>query len=289
MRTDGTDVRKLTPGRVPLYSPDGTKISFARQASSGYWWVYYVPVVGGQAVQITPSSHSSSAGSFTYFGTGQGSHSWAPDSSNIVYKTNESRNDFYTPDTGYEIFRISLSGGKPVRVTNHDSVDYTVGSPVYSPDGTKIALQRGYSSFSAIYIYAMDGSTSREVSNARAGGSNGFDWQPTGVPALDIKLPPPPDTIRPTVSGMSPKHRSITRDTTPTIAATVKDSATNLRKSNIELYVAGKRITTFNYSAATDRLTYTSPRLTKGKKVMKIVATDAAGNVGAKSWYFTIQ
>ena len=99
------------------------------------------------------------------------------------------------------------------------------------------------------------------------------------------------DTIKPTVSGMSPKPKSITRDTTPTITATVKDRLTNLQKRNIKLFVAGKAIpvSKFRYSAATDKLTYNSPNLGKGKKTVKIVATDAAKNVGTKSWYFTIR
>ena len=93
------------------------------------------------------------------------------------------------------------------------------------------------------------------------------------------------DTIRPTIKGMVPKHRSTTRDTTPTIKATVKDNLTNLKKSNIKLYVSGKRIASskFKYSASTDKLTYNSPKLSKGKKTVKVVARDAAGNVGARS------
>lgn len=99
------------------------------------------------------------------------------------------------------------------------------------------------------------------------------------------------DTVKPTVTGMSPRHKSIIRDTTPTIKATVKDNMTNLRKGNVKLYVAGKLISArkYSYSAATDRLTYNSPRLAKGKKTVKIVARDAAGNVGARSWYFRIK
>lgn len=99
------------------------------------------------------------------------------------------------------------------------------------------------------------------------------------------------DTTRPTVSGMSPRHKSVITDTTPTIKATVKDKMTNLQKGNIKLYVAGKRIANskFKYSASTDVLTYNSPNLSKGKKTVRIVATDAAGNVGARSWYFTIK
>ncbi len=47
--------------------------------------------------------------------------------------------------------------------------------------------------------------------------------------------------------------------------------------------------TKYSYSAATDKLLYNSPKLPKGKKMVKIVATDAAKNVGTKSWYFTIK
>lgn len=99
------------------------------------------------------------------------------------------------------------------------------------------------------------------------------------------------DKIKPTVSAMSPKPTSIIRDTTPTMKATIKDNHTNLRKGNIKLYVSGKAIspTKFTYSASTDRLNYNSPKLAKGKKTVKIVATDKASNLSAKGWYFTIR
>lgn len=110
------------------------------------------------------------------------------------------------------------------------------------------------------------------------------------------------DTTKPTISGMASKPGSTTRDTTPLIKATVKDN-NPLRKSpitvisnrqrttvtNVTLYVAGKRITTLNYNAANGLLTYTSPKLSKGKKTAKIVARDDAGNVSTKSWSFTIK
>jgi hypothetical protein len=67
---------------------------------------------------------------------------------------------------------------------------------------------------------------------------------------------------------------------------------TNLRKAKIKLYVNNVLIspTKYSYSAAADVLTYNSPKLTLGKKTtVKVVATDAAGNVGIKSWYFTIR
>ncbi len=98
------------------------------------------------------------------------------------------------------------------------------------------------------------------------------------------------DTIKPTVSAVSPRHTSITRDTAPTIRATVKDN-TRLAKANIKLYVAGRLIsaTKYTYAPGTGALVHNSPKLSSGKKTVKIVVTDAARNVGTKSWYFTIR
>lgn len=97
------------------------------------------------------------------------------------------------------------------------------------------------------------------------------------------------DTVKPTISGMSPRHGSVIRDTTPTIKAIVKDNRP-LGKASIKLYVAGKRIPAakLKYSAS-GLLVYNSPKLAKGKKTVRVVATDSVGNVGAKSWYFTIK
>ncbi|MCA3748338.1 MAG: CSLREA domain-containing protein [Rubrobacter sp.] len=99
------------------------------------------------------------------------------------------------------------------------------------------------------------------------------------------------DTVKPTISGMLPKPGTAITDTTPTIRATVRDNLTNLQKGNIKLYVNGVLIspTKWSYNASTDKLTYNSPKLSKGKKTVKIVATDRAGNVGARSWSFTIR
>ncbi|MGB3681952.1 MAG: malectin domain-containing carbohydrate-binding protein [Rubrobacteraceae bacterium] len=99
------------------------------------------------------------------------------------------------------------------------------------------------------------------------------------------------DMKRPYIRDISPRHRSTTRDRTPTIRATVRDDMTNLSKNNIKLYVAGSRIssTKYTYRRNTDRLIYRSARLSKGRKNVKIVATDAAGNVERKAWYFKIR
>ncbi len=98
------------------------------------------------------------------------------------------------------------------------------------------------------------------------------------------------DTTKPIISPISPKPGSTITSTRPTIKATVMDNTT-LSKANIDLYVNGEVIaaSTYTYDPSTGALTYNSPRLSLGKKTVKIVATDAAKNVGTKSWYFTIQ
>lgn len=99
------------------------------------------------------------------------------------------------------------------------------------------------------------------------------------------------DATGPTIGGVSPKHRSTIRDTTPTIRAVVTDDVTDLQKADIRLYVNGAPIPPkgWSYGASTDALVYNSPKVVRGKKTVRIVATDAAKNVRAKSWYFVIR
>jgi hypothetical protein len=99
------------------------------------------------------------------------------------------------------------------------------------------------------------------------------------------------DAVKPTITAVSPANGATIRDLTPTIKATVRDNRTNLSKGSIKLYVNGKLIsaTRYSYNRSTDRLVYNSPKLPKGKKTVRVVAKDAAGNVGARSWSFTIK
>ena len=97
-----------------------------------------------------------------------------------------------------------------------------------------------------------------------------------------------PDTRRPAINTLYPRPASRVRDRTPTVRATVRDDRTNLIKRQIRLYVDGRRRGRFAYSRARDRLRYTTPRLSLGRHVVKIVAHDAAGNVARRSWAFRV-
>ncbi len=97
------------------------------------------------------------------------------------------------------------------------------------------------------------------------------------------------DSRGPTVSQVRPVPGSTISDKTPVMAATVRDDRTNLLKDNIRLYVDGRQKGTFSYSAATDRLSYRSDRLSSGRHTVRIVATDASRNQGDESWSFVIR
>ena len=94
------------------------------------------------------------------------------------------------------------------------------------------------------------------------------------------------DTKGPAIYKISPRNQ--TRDRTPTVRATIKDSQTNLAKSNIKLYFDGKRKNNFSYSQRTDRLSYTTGKLAKQRHTVKIVAVDEAGNRTVKVWRFRV-
>jgi hypothetical protein len=91
----------------------------------------------------------------------------------------------------------------------------------------------------------------------------------------------------PTITNLRPSPGSNTRDRTPSIAATVRDAQTNLAKTNVKLFVDGNRKTTFSYERSTDRLSYTSGRLSFGGHTVKIVATDLV-HTTTRSWSFKV-
>jgi CSLREA domain-containing protein len=91
----------------------------------------------------------------------------------------------------------------------------------------------------------------------------------------------------PTITNVRPAPGSRTRDRTPLIAATVRDAQTDLAKTNIRLFVDGKKKSTFSYNRSTDRLTYTSGRLSFGRHTVRIVATDGVLST-TRIWRFQV-
>jgi len=128
-----------------------------------------------------------------------------------------------------------------------------------------------------------------EFYGARIAQGPAYDVGANEIAVSPAPLPPsqPPDAA-PTISALRPAPGSSTRDRTPTVGAAVRDDRSNLARRNLRLYVDGRRVTTFAYDRATDRLRYTSDRLSLGRHTAKVVAVDPAGLREARSWRFRV-
>lgn len=97
---------------------------------------------------------------------------------------------------------------------------------------------------------------------------------------------PPPRNTAPTVSAPNPRPGVTTGNRAVTIAATVRDRETDLAKSNITLFVDGRK-TGFGYSRATDRLTKKTT-LAPGRHTVRVVARDGQGMSKTATWSFRV-
>jgi Tol biopolymer transport system component len=92
--------------------------------------------------------------------------SWSPDGKTIVYSHNDDGEDNH-------IYAVRSGGGAPRRLTVHAD-DF---SPVWAPDGSKIAFTR--SSPSSLMVIDPDGSNERRV--ATNPGDGAPRWSPDGI------------------------------------------------------------------------------------------------------------
>ena len=141
--------RDLVPARPrvrnPQWSPSGDRLAFLDSAENGPGHLYVLPMVGGEARQITSG------------GQGVQFYKWSPDGRSIVYgrteeaeeKKGEERHNrsFEVGDNSYltrseplstHLWRVPTDGGEPERLTQGpDSVDEFA----WAPDGEMLALR----------------------------------------------------------------------------------------------------------------------------------------------------
>src|SRR5437879_9571458 len=149
--TDGSGLVRLTSGRSPAWSPDGSKIAFTRSDD-----VYVMNADGRGIVQLTntPGSDNQPA--------------WSPDGSKIAFTS--------VRDGNHEIYVMNaVDGSGVVRLTTDPSYD---DHPAWSPDGSKIAFASNRTWKSQIYVMnATDGSAVVRVA------TNAFwEYDPTWSP-----------------------------------------------------------------------------------------------------------
>jgi Tol biopolymer transport system component len=135
--------RVITTGTAsdvdPSWSPDGTKIAFARKPPGGVYSIWVMKADGSDQQQLTFASRN------------QRYPSWSPDGTEIAYR------DYAASTGGSQIFVMSASGAGQRAIPETGGGD----QPVWSPDGQRIAYTDTGSSGDPgdTDIYAIDVNT----------------------------------------------------------------------------------------------------------------------------------
>ncbi len=161
MNADGSNQTQLTnlgSALSPRWSPDSSRIAFYSDRD-GKAQIYVMNADGSNQTRLTNNPNFDQV------------PEWSPDGTRIVFQSirGGDANDIYV---------MNADGNNQTRLTNNTVYDNL--SPIFSPDGTRIAFLSAYS-FSGEFISA-------EISVMNADGSNlvltntnvppeGFDWQ----------------------------------------------------------------------------------------------------------------
>jgi Tol biopolymer transport system component len=175
MNPDGSDRKQLTFSQEqeyeqpPAWSPDGTKIAFARYISPGNGGQGYSEILvmnGDGSDQRRLTTHSKLDG-------GDGTPAWSPDGTKIAFY----RIDSVSMPSAAGIFVMNGDGSDQRRLTQ-SKFDY---SPTWSPDGTKIAFYHSDGIGSAIFVMNADGSDQRAVASNSKFFGRPPAWSPDGL------------------------------------------------------------------------------------------------------------
>jgi Tol biopolymer transport system component len=174
--SDGGDLTRVTAfpfgdGGPGDYSPDGTRIVFVHTDLKGRTGLFIVNVDGRGRQQITPQGMIVNN---AYGG------SWSPDGNHILFQARPSADRSYAvyevnPDgTGLQQVPIPGCGG-----LNSDRGTIACRRPVWSPDGTKIALAVRSFVTGQVNIFTVnaDGTGLTQVTHRDLGLEGGYvDW-----------------------------------------------------------------------------------------------------------------
>ncbi|NIJ54742.1 amidohydrolase family protein [Dyadobacter arcticus] len=128
----GSNAKALTDElgdcRQPVWSPDGSKITF-QAFWDGNFHIYSVDKNGGAPVQLT-------------FGTFDDREPyWSPDGKKLVFSSDRSGN--------YDIWQLEPESGKLTQLTHDQGNDYF---PAFSPDGSRLSYVSERTSAPGIYM-----------------------------------------------------------------------------------------------------------------------------------------
>lgn len=166
MNVDGSGETQLTFGdEIPrgwVWSPDGTRIAFARVFED--LEVFVVEVATGEVVQLTES-----------FGT-DFPYDWSADGRILFASERDGGSAFYTMSAdGTGVTQVGASGAAPV------------GNGDWSPDGSRILFTRSASGVVQLWLMNDDGSGEVQLT-FDAGNKIQPDWSPDGTRIVYVNL-----------------------------------------------------------------------------------------------------
>lgn len=165
---DGGEPRALTELRYdasePSVSPDGRWVAFTTEQGASSQ-IALVPFEGGWVRGLTEGAGECSG------------PTWSPDGQRILYCASP------TELRQSDLFSITPSGGPPIRLTPGDGAQYW--NAVFSPDGSRVALQCNRSGFDEIWLMAADGSGLRQLTRLQQDVED-FAWSADGARLIAI-------------------------------------------------------------------------------------------------------
>ena len=174
MNADGSGEVNLTPapeqGSYPDWSPDGTRIVYARSDPTLGFRIYTMKTDGSDTVKVVETGVPSS---------NQVQPRWSHDGTMIAYADDRGV-DLGPYDHRMWIYIVPLGGSNPTAVT--PLTDGYRDSPSWSPDDRKIAYRDNFRNGSVadaeIYTISVDGSGETNVSRFPNAHDLSPDWGP---------------------------------------------------------------------------------------------------------------
>jgi Tol biopolymer transport system component len=164
---DGSGLRNLASGGAPAWSPDGQKIAFEL-------WVDKVPP---NSEIFAMNADGTGTQNLTRNPKPDGGAAWSPDGQKIAFRRVVGVIRCGTGGCGpaeSDIFVMNADGSGQRNLTHHPSL--TLGSPSWSPDGTKITFRRSWD----IHVINADGSGEHNLTRNDPSFAMDADWSPDG-------------------------------------------------------------------------------------------------------------